>query len=181
MNIFRFKKILFSLISKEESFQILDLMNQLYKKNILDEELILNLIKAFVIIFYLDKTHFDNYKKLLVFFNNNIKFSRNFFGLIKKINFSNQVFISQKVIDRIIIVTNFYITKIVSIDNEKYLNLLYDIILIILELELSIELKINLYLYLLKYTIRNNFKNINVNNEINEIKKVIENFLNKKN
>ena len=149
MNIFRFKKIFYSLISKSKAKDLLKLIDELYKKNILNEELILNFIKAFVIIFYLDNTHYEIHLNLFEYINSNHKKYINLFYLIKKINFSLQVYISQRIVDKIIIITNYYIVNVVKIDYDKYINLLYDILLTVYEIDASVEYKINLYLYLL--------------------------------
>ena len=176
MNIFKFKKIFYSLISKNESKEFLKLINDLYKKNILNEELILNFIKAFVIIFYLDKSHFNIYYKILSQINSNHKKYIKLFKLIKNINFRNQVYISQRFIDKIIIITNYYIVNLVDKDIDKNLNILYDILLTVNENELSSEFTINLYLYLLKYVIKDNLKNTKIQNEILEIKDILKKF-----
>lgn len=177
MNIFRFKKIFYSLISKIKTKELLKLINELYKKNILNEELILNFIKAFVIIFYLDNTHYEIHLNLFQYINLNHKKYINLFHLIKKINFSLQVYISQRIVDKIIIITNYYIVNVVKIDYDKYLNLLYDILLTVYEINASVEYKINLYLYLLKYVIKDTLKNTEIKDEIIDIKHFIKKYL----
>ena len=48
MNIYRFKKIFYSLISKKDTKKLLKILESLYNDNILNEELILNFTRAFV-------------------------------------------------------------------------------------------------------------------------------------
>ena len=61
MNIYNFKKIFYSLICKNETKSLLNLMDILIKKKILTEEIAINLIKGMILIFYLDKSLFKNY------------------------------------------------------------------------------------------------------------------------
>ena len=174
MNIFKFKKIFYSLISKNKTKYFLKLIDELYKKNILNKELILNFVKAFVIIFYLDNSHYDIYCKIFNHINSNSKKYKKLFNLIKNINFRVQINISQRFIDKIIIITNYYIVNLVNKDIDKYLDILYHILLTVNEIQLSTEFKINLYLYLLKYVIKENLKNTKIQNEIIEIKEILK-------
>ena len=177
MNIFRFKKIFYSLIDKKDIVILLKLVNELYKKNILNEELILNLIKAFVIIFYIDKNNYQIYYNLFEYFNLNKKFSNKLFKILKKIDFSIQINISQKVIDKIIIITNYYIINIKKENYEKHLSLLYDILFLVVNINASINFKINLYLYLIKYSIKNIKNNVEIKKEIDQIKQMLKQVL----
>ena len=45
MNIFRFNKVFNSLIDKKKTLKLFKIINKLYKNNVFNEELILNLIK----------------------------------------------------------------------------------------------------------------------------------------
>ena len=174
MNIYRFKKIFYSLISKKDTKKLLKILESLYNDNILNEELILNFTRAFVIIFYLDKNNFNKYYILLKFLKNNNKFCIKLFKLIKKINFSLQIKLNQKKIDKIIIITNYYFLNMNKNNTFEQFKLFYDIIEFLINLNASSNYKINLYLFLIKYSINK----INIKKEFDDIKIIFNELLN---
>lgn len=174
MNIYRFKKIFHSLISKKKTNMLLKILKSLYDDNILNEELILNFTRAFVIIFYLDKNNFKKYYVLLKFLKNNNKFCIKLFRLVKKINFRLQVKLNQKKIDKIIIITNYFFLNMNKNNMFEQFKLFYDIIEFLINLNASSNYKLNLYLFLIKYSISKN----NIKTELNDIKTIYNELLN---
>ena len=53
------------IIDKEKSIKIANLLNYMYETKLLNTELLLNCIKALILIFYLDKNSFDMYQDIL--------------------------------------------------------------------------------------------------------------------
>ena len=175
MNIFKFKKIFSSLISKKKTLKLLIIINNLYKKKILNEKLILNIIKAFVIIFYLNKDAFNNYYNLLVYLNNNEFISNKIFKKIKLIDLQLQFELPIKIVDTIIIVLNNFILEITESEYNIKINMLYDILTSVMYTHASIEYKIKLFLYFLKESKERN--KINMSYDIKEVKSIINNFI----
>ena len=156
MNIYNFKKIFYSLICKNETKSLLNLMDILIKKKILTEEIAINLIKGMILIFYLDKSLFKNYYDIFyeICFNfeeEDIKILKEIFHLI---NFSTQFKINDYFIENIIIYTN-YIVIDNSIKLKDRIKKLKNYINRINNLKLSFEFKIHLYIFFIK-----NYNNI---------------------
>jgi hypothetical protein len=117
---------------------------------------LLNLMKAFVVIFYNNASHCNIYIELFD------KLSKEeiikLFNLIKKIKFSHQIHIGESVINKIILTINSYIinnynSSNININSSNYnilLNIfnIYDIIK--LNKKISFQNKIQLYIILLK-------------------------------
>ncbi len=134
-------------IQKQKIFTIL---NSLYINNHINEEILLNLIKAFIIIFYNNPNNCNIYAEL--FGNLSKEETVKIFNLIKKIKFSNQINMSESCINKIILTINNYIIK--NYNNNSNINILlniyniYDIIK--LNKKISFQNKIQLYIVLLK-------------------------------
>ena len=96
---------------------------------------------------------------------------KNIFTKLKEIKFSNQIFLTNKIVDSVIINTNIFIMKNKNLLLETNFVILYDIINNIFSLKFSNEYKINIYLYYLK-----NFKNTKTYlNDLKEIKIIFDN------
>jgi hypothetical protein len=152
-------------VQKQKIFTILD---SLYINNHINEEILLNLVKAFVVIFYNNPEHCNIYSQILETLSEeeNIKI----FNLIKKIKFGNQIHMDEKTINKIILTINNYIVKNYNINNYNFnilLNIynIYDIIK--LNKKISFQNKIQLYIVLL----RNNANIIDVRQSIALINK----------
>jgi len=178
MNIFRFNKVFNSLIDKKKTLKLLKIINKLYKNNIFNEELVLNLIKGFVIIFYLNSKCFNEYYNLLYYINYKMKvqFKNIFFNKIKKMNFSHQFNLSNNTVDEIIINTDKFIFINNNIPIDSKLLVLYEILDNINKLQLSNEYKIHLYLFIIKQ-----FKdNADYVLELKKIKIILNDYMNSK-
>jgi hypothetical protein len=178
MNIFRFNKVFNSLINKKKTLKLLKIINKLYENNIFNEELVLNLIKGFVIIFYLNSKCFNDYYNLLYYINYkmNVQFKKKFFDKIKKINFSHQFNLSDNIVDEVIINTNKFIFINNNIPMESKLLVLYEILDNIQKVQLSKEYKIHLYLFIIK-----KFKdNADYVLELKNIKMILNDYMNSK-
>ncbi len=132
---------------KQNIFRILEL---LYINNHINEEILLNLIKAFIVIFYNNKDHCNIYIEL--FDNLSEEEKVKIFNLIKKIKFSYQIHIGESCINKIILTINSYIIKNYNKNNNFNILLnifnIYDIIK--LNKKISFQNKIQLYIVLLK-------------------------------
>lgn len=176
MNIFKFKNIFSSLISKKKTLDLLKIIKSLYNKKIINEEIILNIIKVLVIVLHIDKKAYDNYYKLLVFLNENEKASNKIFKKLKLIDLRLQFNLPIKIVDKIIICINEYIIKIKDNEYFKYLNIFNEVLTSIIYMNVSIEYKINLFLYLIKNSF--NKKKINIIYDVKDIKSIINKFTN---
>ena len=142
---------------KQNIFRILEL---LYTNNHINEEILLNLIKAFIVIFYNNASHCCIYIEL--FDKLSKEETIKLFNLIKKIKFSHQIHIGESLINKIILTINSYIINNSSNinsskdNNNNYSNInillnifnIYDIIK--LNKKISFQNKIQLYIILLK-------------------------------
>ena len=178
MNIFRFKKLFNSLIDKKKTLKLFKIINKLYKNNTFNEELILNVIKAFVIIFYLNSQCFNDYYNLLYYINYKMEvpFKTIFFNKIRKINFSYQFNLSNNIVDEIIINTSKFIFINNNIPIDSKLLVLYEILDNIDKLCMSNEYKIHLYLFIIKQL----ENNVDYVLELKKIKIILNDYLKSK-
>lgn len=141
------------IIPYDESIKIVILLNKMLKQNILCKELYLNLIKALILLFYLDSKHYIFYHNMLSHILNNSTNLLNIFNKLNNIDLSYQLEMNENIIEKIIIYTNNYIIKDFSFDMiENKLSNLVNIINILEQLKISTELKINIYLHIIKNT-----------------------------
>ncbi len=134
------------ILNKEQKNNILNCLEDLYIKNYINDEILLNLIKSFVVIFYNNHAVSDIYSKLLNSLSEEEKIK--LFSLFKKVNLSYQIKMQEYTINKIILAINNYI-----INNNNYNGLLnvfniYDIIR--LNKKITFHNKIQLYIILLK-------------------------------
>ncbi len=137
------------ILTKEQKNNILNCLEDLYIKKYINDEILLNLIKSFVVIFYNNQTISnisDIYSNLLNSLSEEEK--TKLFNLFKKVNLSYQTKMQEHTVNKIILSINNYI-----INNNNFNGLLnifniYDIIR--LNKKITFNNKIQLYIILLK-------------------------------
>jgi hypothetical protein len=139
------------IIDKEKSIKIANLLNYMYETKLLNTELLLNCIKALILIFYLDKNSFDIYYNILHYINNDM--NKNIrelnFNKLKSINLSHQLELNNNIVEDIIIYTNLYILA----NNNNIDKMIIDLINLITniqQLNTTFEVKTFFYLNILK-------------------------------
>ena len=167
------KSFFINILEIDETVKIDNILNLMYLNNLLNTELLLNIIKALVLIFYLDKNNFIIYYTILEKINNfiNSDVRDNCFNNLKKLNLSQQFKLDSDIIDDIIIYTNQYI--LLHYNNlEKMLIELTNLICVIQKLNTNIYIKSSIYLCVLK---KSKLEQINLLNTdiINKINKFI--------
>jgi hypothetical protein len=148
----RFKNIFDIFISKEESNKLLDLLHLMYTKKILNDELTLNLIKALVLILYMNKDNYSVYYQLLnyITFDMNKKIRKNILTQLECLDLSIQLNLNEKCIDKIIINTNILFLNSQQIDIQKLLELWIEVINTTNLIKSSVPFKIGLYIHFIK-------------------------------
>lgn len=186
MNIKRkFKKIFKVFLDMKKTDKILYLLQNLYNKKILDKELILNLIKGLIIIFYIDQIYFELYYEILDYFycKMNKELQIKIVNTISRLDLSKQFEIDDYYIDKIIINTNNLFALVIKYDINLIFNIWIYVINQVKKNKLNTENKILLYSRLLKdsiYILRTgkieneSFEKIknNINIIVNLIKKI---------
>jgi len=148
----------------EKNNNIIELLNQMMEDNILNEELYLNLVKALVLIFHLNKNNYNIYYNLFyhIIHKMNKTLKKNCFNKLKTLKLSKQLVLSDTLIENIIIFTHHYIlnntmNKYKKNEDVKIIDkVLIDwinIICLIQQLKISFELKIYYYLYIIKHPV----------------------------
>tara|TARA_A100001015_G_C14747232_1_gene616085 strand:- start:135 stop:683 length:549 start_codon:yes stop_codon:yes gene_type:complete len=178
MNIHKkFSKIFY--ILKPNKVRIDKLINNLqilFDKKLINIELLLNLIKGLIFIIDNDNKKIEIYTNIfeLIIKSNNKTILNNF----ENINFSNQFKLSENKINEIIYITDIFITNYIF-DDINIFNFLYEIINKLKKLNVSLLLKINIYLIYLR-ELNNNFfeNNVNINYQLLELKSIIS-YINK--
>lgn len=135
--------IILNEIQKKKIFNTLE---KLYINNYINNEILLNLIKAFIVIFNNNPEYSYIYSKL--FDNLSKEETVKLFNLIKKINFSHQMNMDENTINKLILTINHYIIHNNKADVLFNIYNIYDIIK--LNKKLSFDNKIQLYIVLLK-------------------------------
>jgi hypothetical protein len=134
------------ILNKEQKNNILNCLEDLYIKKYINDEILLNLIKSFIVIFYNNPNISYIYSDL---FNSLSEEEKNkLFNLLKKVNLSYQTKMQENTINKIILAINNYI-----INNNNYNGLLniyniYDTIR--LNKKITFNNKVQLYIILLK-------------------------------
>jgi hypothetical protein len=155
-----------SLLNENQKKDIYNCLELLYINNHINDEILLNMMKAFIVIFYNNSNDCSLYCNL---FNNLSKEETiKIFNLIKKIKFSNQLNIDEIIINKIILTINNYININKKINSFNLLLTLYNIYdTIRLNKKISLNNKIQLYIILL----RNNSNLLEVRQSIAMINK----------
>lgn len=146
--------------------KLVKLLELMYKDTLINTEILLNLIKALVLIFHLDNDNYDIYYSILyyLYYDMNKNSRNHLFDKIKLINLSSQLQLDDNIIEDIIIATNIFIIDDFTLAKiEERIITFINIILIIQELNNNISLyyKIKLYQFIIK-----NYININDFNKI---------------
>lgn len=134
------------ILNKEQKKNILNCLEDLYIKNYINNEILLNLIKSFVIIFYNNPNTSYIYSNLLNSLSEEEKYK--LFSLLKKIDLSYQMKLNEITITKIILAINNYIINNNSYDGLLNIYNIYDIIR--LNKKITLYNKIQLYIILLK-------------------------------
>ena len=140
------------ILNNNQKKTIFNTLELLYINNYINDEILLNLIKAFVIIFYNNSNYSILYSKILD--NLSEEETEKFFNLFKKIKFSNQMEMEETIINKIILTINNYIINHNDLNHKNNYNVLLNIFniydIIKLNKKISLENKIKLFLILLK-------------------------------
>lgn len=153
------------ILNKEQKNELFNYLEILYIKNYINDEILLNLIKAFILIFYNNPNDYDIYIKLL----NSLSEEETIklFNLLKKIKLSNQMNMKENTINKLIFAINNYIITNNSFNGLLNVYNIYDIIR--LNKKIIFNNKVQLYIILLK-------KNSTVN-DTRQILGLLNNFL----
>ena len=177
----RFKNFLIPLIEKNKVSKLLNILDKLYLKKILNEELIFNIIKGLTLIFYIDPNYFDIYYKIfidLLTYENTNKISKQLCSL----DMSIQMKLNNRIIEKIILYTNLYFFNLKDIQTDITLLLLLNFIHKVKDLKLSINYKINLYFHFINKAIKNKDKEtilIDLDKYLTDVIKIIISFIKK--
>lgn len=184
MNIKRkFKKIFKVFLDNNRTNKILYLLQKLYDNKTLSKELVLNLIKGLIIIFYIDNSFFDLYFEILDYFDKKMdnKIKTSIIKCIKKLDLSLQFDLEEYYVDKVIVYTN----NLLSMVTRYNINIIFNIWIIIIEqikkIKLNKENKILLYCELIKlsYDIIHKEKEENCINQIKNNINIIINLIKK--
>lgn len=147
MKIFQVSEYISSIIGNEHPKpDIFNYLELLYNKKYINDELLLNLIKAFVLIYYNNPNNCDICLKLLKSLSEeeNLKL----FNLLKKIKLSYQMKMSENIVNKIILAIDNYIINNTTFNGLLNVYNIYDIIR--LNKKIVFDNKIQLYIILLK-------------------------------
>lgn len=134
------------ILNEEQKNNLFNCLEILYIKKYINDELLLNLIKAFVLIFYNNPNNCDIYLKLLTSLSE--EKTLKLFNLLKKINLSYQMKMHENTINKVILAINNYIINNNTFDGLLNIYNIYDIIR--LNKKILFNNKIQLYIILLK-------------------------------
>jgi hypothetical protein len=146
------------ILNEDQKQNIFNCLEKLYINNYINDEILLNLIKAFIVIFEKNNKYCYIYINILSSLSDeeNIKI----FNLIKKIKFSYQMNMTEQTVNKIILVINNYITPQIDPsghNNNNNINYIINILnvyniydIIRLNKKISFQNKIQLYINLLR-------------------------------
>ena len=138
------------ILNDKQKDSIFNYLEKLYINNNINDEILLNLLKVFILIFDNNNKYCDIYLNILLSLSE--EETRKIFNLIKKINLSYQMKLSESIINKIIFAINMYIIN--NYNNNNNYNILlnvyniYDIIR--LNKKISFQNKVQLYIIILK-------------------------------
>ncbi len=134
------------ILNEKQKNNILNCLEDLYIKNFINNEILLNLIKSFVIIFYNNPNTSNIYSELLTSLSEEEKYK--LFNLLKKVDLSYQMKLNETIVNKIILAINNYILNNNSYDGLLNIFNIYDVIR--LNKKITFHNKIQLYIILLK-------------------------------
>ncbi len=137
-----------TILNNNQKNTIFNILERLYLNNNINDEILLNFIKAFLIIFYNNPDRSITYSNMLD--NLTEEETTKLFNLIRKINFSYQMKIDEYTINKIILAIDHYINKNNLNNYDKLLNIfnIYDTLK--LNKKITLSNKIKLFIILLK-------------------------------
>jgi hypothetical protein len=179
MNIHKkFKDMFYILSDDHENVDILIFkLQKLYDNNIIDIEILLNIIKGLILLLSIDNRKLYDYINIFDYFLNlNDKNILNNFAII---DFSKQFKVSEEMINKIIINTDYIVNNIIDTESKNILIFLFNIVKKIIKLNVSVNNKIYIYNIYTDDVINNlNTKNINYHNmKFNELINNITRFI----
>ena len=176
----KFKDIFYILSDDEESINLMiNNLQQLHDKNMIDVEILLNIIKAMIFLISIDKNKLYDYIKIFDYF---LKLNdKNILNNFKIINFSKQFKVDENKINKIILNTDYIINNSNNIEYKYIIQFIYNITKKIVRLKTSVNNKITIYNIFLDDVIFDiNTKNLNYHNmKFNELINNINKFLKK--
>lgn len=176
MNIInKFKYFLKPLIEEDKAIELLKILERLYYRKILNEELIYNIIKGLTLVFYIDPKYFDIY--YTIFYNllsTEKKKIEEISKRLNKLDMSIQINLSNKIVEKIILYTNFFFSNMNFLRTDLIILLWLEIIKKIKKLKIDINLKINFYFHIVNKIVNIKDKKNICNESINYINNLVK-------
>ena len=174
----KFKDIFYILNEDEKSINLMiNDLQKLHDKNMIDDEILLNIIKALIYLISVDKNKLYDYIKIFDYF---LKLNdKNILNNFKIVNFSKQFKVDENKINRIILNTDYILNNSTNIEYKYIIQFIYNITKKIVRLKTSVNNKITIYNIFLDDVIFDiNTKNLNYHNmKFNELINNINKFL----
>ena len=174
----KFKDIFYILNDDKQSINLMiNNLQQLHDKNMIDVEILLNIIKAMIFLISIDKNKLYDYIKIFNYF---LKLNdKNILNNFKIVNFSKQFKVDENKINKIILNTDYIINNSNNIEYKYIIQFIYNITKKIVRLKTSVNNKITIYNIFLDDVIFDiNTKNLNYHNmKFNELINNINKFL----
>lgn len=147
MKQFNIASIFDGYLDEDSKDKILLCLYDLYQKNYIDTEILLNIIKAFVLISAqprLNGLNCDIYSEILMNLKHEEKLQ--LFSFMKRINMSKQMYLTEGIINKIILTLNSYIMNNYQvITNIEIINNIINYYNIVNKSDISFENKIQLF------------------------------------
>lgn len=175
----KFKNIFYILSNDHKSIDtIINKLQELYDKEIINIEILLNIIKGLIYLMSIDNTKINNYIKIFDYF---IKLdNKTILNNFCIINFSKQFKVNESKINKIILNTDYIINNTKNTEYKYIINFIFNISKKIKKLKTSINNKIiiyNIYTDDIIYDLNNknlNYHNMKFNELINNITKFLK-------
>ena len=140
----KFKDIFYILNEDEKSINLMiNDLQKLHDKNMIDDEILLNIIKALIYLISVDKNKLYDYIKIFDYF---LKLNdKNILNNFKIVNFSKQFKVDENKINRIILNTDYILNNSTNIEYKYIIQFIYNITKKIVRLKTSVNNKITIY------------------------------------
>ena len=134
----KFKDIFYILSDDEESINLMiNNLQQLHDKNMIDVEILLNIIKDMIFLISIDKNKLYDYIKIFDYF---LKLNdKNILNNFKIVNFSKQFKVDENKINKIILNTDYIINNSNNIEYKYIIQFIYNITKKIVRLKTSVN------------------------------------------